>query len=160
MSRTAVYAGSFDPITRGHEDLIKRSLQFVDRIIVAVATNVSKQPLFTLEERVAFIRAAVGDDARVDVRQFNGLLVDFAREVGASLIIRGLRAVADFEYEFQMALMNRHLAPALETVFMVPSLDTTYISSSLVREVARFHGDISGLVHPVVADALRAKSQG
>jgi len=160
MSRTAVYAGSFDPITRGHEDLIKRSLQFVDRIIVAVATNVSKQPLFTLEERVAFIRAAVGDDARVDVRQFNGLLVDFAREVGASLIIRGLRAVADFEYEFQMALMNRHLAPGLETVFMVPSLDTTYISSSLVREVARFHGDISGLVHPVVADALRAKSQG
>ena len=160
MSRTAVYAGSFDPITRGHEDLIKRSLQFVDRIIVAVATNVSKQPLFTLEERVAFIRAAVGDDAHVDVRQFNGLLVDFAREVGASLIIRGLRAVADFEYEFQMALMNRHLAPGLETVFMVPSLDTTYISSSLVREVARFHGDISGLVHPVVADALRAKSQG
>ena len=160
MSRTAVYAGSFDPITRGHEDLIKRSLQFVDRIIVAVATNVSKQPLFTLEERVAFIRAAVGDDARVDVQQFNGLLVDFAREVGASLIIRGLRAVADFEYEFQMALMNRHLAPALETVFMVPSLDTTYISSSLVREVARFRGDISGLVHPVVADALRAKSQG
>ena len=158
--RTAVYAGSFDPITRGHEDLIKRSLQFVDRIIVAVATNVSKQALFTLDERVAFIRAAVGDDARVDVRQFNGLLVDFAREVGASLIIRGLRAVADFEYEFQMALMNRHLAPGLETVFMVPSLDTTHISSSLVREVARFHGDISGLVHPVVADALRAKSQG
>ena len=158
--RTAVYAGSFDPITRGHEDLIKRSLQFVDRIIVAVATNVSKQALFTLDERVAFIRAAVGDDARVDVRQFNGLLVDFAREVGASLIIRGLRAVADFEYEFQMSLMNRHLAPGLETVFMVPSLDTTYISSSLVREVARFHGDISGLVHPVVADALRAKSQG
>jgi len=158
--RTAVYAGSFDPITRGHEDLIERSLQFVDRIIVAVATNVSKQALFTLDERVAFIRAAVGDDARVDVRQFNGLLVDFAREVGASLIIRGLRAVADFEYEFQMALMNRHLAPGLETVFMVPSLDTTYISSSLVREVARFHGDISGLVHPVVADALRAKSQG
>ena len=158
--RTAVYAGSFDPITRGHEDLIKRSLQFVDRIIVAVATNVSKQPLFTLDERVAFIRAAVGDDARVDVRQFNGLLVDFAREVGASLIIRGLRAVADFEYEFQMALMNRHLAPGLETVFMVPSLETTYISSSLVREVARFRGDISGLVHPVVGDALRAKSQG
>ena len=95
--RIAVYAGSFDPITRGHEDLIKRSLQFVDRIIVAVATNVSKQSLFTLDERVAFIQAAVGDDARVDVRQFNGLLVDFAREVGASLIIRGLRAVADFE---------------------------------------------------------------
>jgi len=158
--RTAVYAGSFDPITRGHEDLIKRSLEFVDHIVVAVATNVSKQPLFTLDERVAFVRAAVGEDERVDVQQFNGLLVDFARSVGASLIIRGLRAVADFEYEFQMALMNRHLAPGLETVFMVPSLDTTYISSSLVREVARFHGDITDLVHPVVADALRAKARG
>ena len=157
MPRTAVYAGSFDPITRGHEDLIRRSLAFVDAIVVAVATNVSKQPLFTLEERVSFIRAAVGDDARVDVRQFDGLLVDFARTVGARLIIRGLRAVSDFEYEFQMALMNRHLAPALETVFMVPSLDTTYISSSLVREIARFRGDVSGLVHPVVAQALRAK---
>ena len=155
--RTAVYAGSFDPITRGHEDLIRRSLAFVDRIVVAVATNVSKQPLFTLEERVGFIRAAVGSDERVDVQQFNGLLVDFARSIGAHLIIRGLRAVSDFEYEFQMALMNRHLAPALETVFMVPSLDTTYISSSLVREVARFRGDVSGLVHPVVAQALRAR---
>ena len=160
MARTAVYAGSFDPITRGHEDLIKRSLQFVDRIVVAVATNVSKQPLFTLEERVGFIRAAVGDDDRIEVRQFNGLLVDFARSVGASLIIRGLRAVADFEYEFQMALMNRHLAPSLETVFMVPSLETTYISSSLVREVARFHGDVSELVHPIVAEALRVKLHG
>jgi pantetheine-phosphate adenylyltransferase len=159
MERTGVYAGSFDPITRGHEDLIKRSLQFVDRIVVAVATNVSKQPLFTLEERVAFIRSSVGDDTRVDVQQFNGLLVDFARSLGASLIIRGLRAVSDFEYEFQMALMNRHLAPGLETVFMVPSLDTTYISSSLVREVARFRGDVSDLVHPDVADALRARLQ-
>ena len=157
--RTAVYAGSFDPITRGHEDLIRRSLAFVDHIVVAVATNVSKQPLFTLEERVAFVRAAVGDDPRIDVRQFDGLLVDFARGIGANLIIRGLRAVADFEYEFQMALMNRHLAPGLETVFMVPSLDTTYISSSLVREVARFNGDISGLVHPTVAEALRARLQ-
>jgi pantetheine-phosphate adenylyltransferase len=158
--RTAVYAGSFDPITRGHEDLIKRSLAFVDRIVVAVATNISKQPLFTLEERVAFVRAAVGNDSRIDVQQFNGLLVDFARQLGANLIIRGLRAVADFEYEFQMALMNRHLAPALETVFMVPSLETTYISSSLVREVARFRGDVSGLVHPVIAEALQAKLQG
>ena len=157
--RTAVYAGSFDPITRGHEDLIRRSLGFVDRIVVAVATNVAKQPLFTLEERVGFIRDAVGDDPRVDVRQFTGLLVDFARTVDARLIIRGLRAVSDFEYEYQMALMNRHLSPGLETIFMVPSLETTYISSSLVREVARFHGDVSGLVHPVVEKALRAKLQ-
>ena len=157
--RTAVYAGSFDPITRGHEDLIRRSLQFVDRVVVAVATNSSKQPLFTVDERVDFIRAAVGNDDRVDVRQFHGLLVEFARSIDARLIIRGLRAVADFEYEFQMALMNRHLDPSLETVFMVPSLDTTYISSSLVREVARFNGDITGLVHPTVATALRARLQ-
>ncbi len=157
--RTAVYAGSFDPITKGHEDLIRRSLAFVDRLVVAVATNIAKKPLFTLEERVGFIRAAVGDETRVDVRQFDGLLVDFARSVGAGLIIRGLRAVADFEYEFQMALMNRHLSPGLETVFMVPSLETTYISSSLVREVAKFKGDVTGLVHPVVATALRARLQ-
>ncbi|MDF2775992.1 MAG: coaD [Geminicoccaceae bacterium] len=157
--RTAVYAGSFDPITKGHEDLIRRSLAFVDRLVVAVATNVAKKPLFTLEERVDFIRAAVGNETRVDVRQFDGLLVDFARSVGAGLIIRGLRAVADFEYEFQMALMNRHLSPGLETVFMVPSLETTYISSSLVREVAKFNGDVTGLVHPVVATALRARLQ-
>ena len=158
--KTAVYAGSFDPITRGHEDLIRRSLGFVDRIVVAVATNIAKQPLFTVEERVAFIREATGGDPRVDVRNFNGLLVDFARSVDAGLIIRGLRAVSDFEYEFQMALMNRHLAPGLETVFMVPSLDTTYISSSLVREIARFDGNVSDLVHPVVANALRAKFNG
>ena len=157
--RTAVYAGSFDPITRGHEDLIKRSLGFVDRLVVAVATNVAKQPLFTLEERVAFIRGAVGDDPRVEVRQFTGLLVDFAKAVEARLIIRGLRAVSDFEYEYQMALMNRHLSPGLETIFMVPSLETTYISSSLVREVARFKGDVSGLVHPMVEQALRARLQ-
>ena len=155
--KTAIYAGSFDPITRGHEDLIRRSLEFVDRLVVAVAMNSAKQPIFTPDERVKLIQLSVGDDPRVEVRQFHGLLVDFARETGASMLIRGLRAVSDFEYEFQMALMNRHLSPALETVFMVPSLDTTYISSSLVREVARFGGDIEGLVHPAVAEALRAR---
>jgi pantetheine-phosphate adenylyltransferase len=154
MTKIAIYAGSFDPITRGHEDLMRRSLEFVDRLVVAVATNVSKQPLFSVEERVAFIRTATDDDPRIEVRQFHGLLVDFAREVGARLLIRGLRAVADFEYEYQMALMNRHLSPELETVFMVPSLETTYISSSLVREVARFQGDVEGLVHPAIAAAL------
>ena len=155
--KTAIYAGSFDPITRGHDDLIRRSLEFVDRLVVAVAMNSAKQPIFTPDERVNLIRASVGDDPRVEVRQFHGLLVDFARQTGASMLIRGLRAVSDFEYEFQMALMNRHLSPALETVFMVPSLDTTYISSSLVREVARFGGDIQGLVHPAVEEALRAR---
>jgi pantetheine-phosphate adenylyltransferase len=155
--RTAIYAGSFDPITRGHEDLVMRSLEFVDRLVVAVATNVAKQPLFSADERVKLIRAALNDESRIDVRQFSGLLVDFAREAGARLLIRGLRAVSDFEYEYQMALMNRHLSPGLETVFMVPSLDTTYISASLVREVARFGGEVSDLVHPAVAAALHAK---
>jgi pantetheine-phosphate adenylyltransferase len=157
VSRIAIYAGSFDPITRGHEDLMVRSLEFVDRLVVAVATNVAKQPLFTSDERVALIREAMAPEPRIDVRHFSGLLVDFARDVGAKLLIRGLRAVSDFEYEYQMALMNRHLSPRLETVFMVPSLDTTYISASMVREVARFQGDIGGLVHPVVERALRAK---
>jgi pantetheine-phosphate adenylyltransferase len=157
--QTAIYAGSFDPITRGHEDLIVRSLEFVDRVIVAVATNSSKQPLFTIEERVALIREAVADDPRIVVKSFGGLLVDFARRENAHLLIRGLRAVSDFEYEYQMALMNRHLSPKLETVFMVPSLDTTYISASLIREIARYGGDVSQLVHPAVAKALQAKSE-
>ena len=157
MSRIAIYAGSFDPITRGHEDIMMRSLEFVDRLVVAVATNVAKQPLFTLSERVDLVRATVAGERRIEVRPFDGLLVSFAREIAASLLIRGLRAVSDFEYEYQMALMNRHLSPRLETVFMIPSLDTTYISASLVREVARFGGDVSALVHPDVARALRTK---
>ena len=157
MPKVAIYAGSFDPITRGHEDLIRRSLSFVDRLVVAIATNVAKQPLFSVEERKHFITASLGDDARVEVRSFHGLLVDLAKDVGATLSIRGLRAVSDFEYEYQMALMNRHLYPRFETLFMVPSIDLTYVSSSLVREVARFGGDTAELVHPVVEQALRAR---
>jgi pantetheine-phosphate adenylyltransferase len=153
----AIYAGSFDPVTRGHEDLMWRSLTFVDKLIVAVAVNSAKQPLFTVAERVGLIRDSIGNDSRIEVREFTGLLVDFAREMGATLSIRGLRAVADFEYEYQMALMNRHLNANLETVFMVPSIDRTYISSSVVREVARYGGNTSGLVHPVVDSALRAR---
>ena len=155
--RVALYAGSFDPITHGHEDLIRRTLTFADRVIVAISHNVSKQPLFSVHERLGFITEIMGHDSRIEVRAFSGLLVDFAREVGAKVNVRGLRAVSDFEYEFQMALMNRHLLPEMETVFMTPSLDTTYISSSLVREVARFGGDVSGLVHPLVAKALVAR---
>ena len=155
--RIAIYAGSFDPITRGHEDLMRRSLGFADRLVVAVAKNASKTPVFTMDERVALIRAAMADEPRIEVKSFDGLLVDFARSVNARVFIRGLRAVSDFEYEYQMALMNRHLAPSLETIFMVPSLETTYISASLVREVARFAGDVSDLVHPEVAKALQAK---
>lgn len=157
MTRIAIYAGTFDPVTRGHEDLIRRSLSFVNRLIVAVAVNVTKQPLFTVDERVGFLKAAVGNEPRIEVKEFPGLLVDFARDNGATLLIRGLRAVSDFEYEYQMALMNRHLSPAIETVFMVPSVETTYISASLVREVARFGGRLDELVHPTVAAALRAR---
>jgi len=156
-SRIAIYAGSFDPITRGHEDLMHRSLEFVDRLVVAVAINSAKTPLFSVEERVALIRETVKDQPRIEVHSFGGLLVEFAKQMGASLFIRGLRAVSDFEYEYQMALMNRHLSPGLETVFMVPSLDTTYISASLVREVARYGGKVSDLVHPKVAEALRER---
>ena len=156
MKRVAVYPGSFDPITKGHEDLIHRSLEFVDQLIVAVAVNVAKQPLFSLEERVALIKQAV-PDKRLEVQSFEGLLAEFAKNVGASVIIRGLRAVSDFEYEFQMALMNRNLAPQIETVFLVPAFDLTFVSSSLVREVARFGGDVSQLVDPTVQNALQRK---
>ncbi len=156
MKRIAVYPGSFDPITKGHEDLIHRSLQFVDQLIVAVAVNVAKQPLFSLDERVALIKQAVPDN-RLEVQSFEGLLAEFAKKVGASVIIRGLRAVSDFEYEFQMALMNRNLAPKIETVFLVPAFDLTFVSSSLVREVARFGGDVSPLVDPTVQQALKRK---
>ncbi|HMJ58885.1 MAG TPA: pantetheine-phosphate adenylyltransferase [Gemmatimonadales bacterium] len=156
MNRIAVYPGSFDPITKGHEDLIHRSLGFVDRMVVAVAVNVAKQPLFSFDERVALIRECV-PDKRVEVQSFDGLLVDFAKKVNATVIVRGLRAVSDFEYEFQMALMNRNLGPHIETVFLVPAFDLTYLSSSLVREVARFGGDVSALVHPAVQKALKRK---
>jgi pantetheine-phosphate adenylyltransferase len=157
MTRTAIYPGSFDPLTKGHEDLIRRSLSLADRVIVAVAVNPSKQPLFPVAERLALLQAAVGDDPRVAFESFDGLLAEFAKKVGASIVVRGLRAVSDFEYEFQMALMNRQLHPSLETVFLVPAVDLTYLSSSLVREVARYGGDVSALVHPAVASALAGR---
>ncbi len=154
MTRIALYPGSFDPPTRGHEDLIRRSLALADRVVVAVAANSAKQPLFSVEERLGMLRAAIGADPRISVETFEGLLADFAKQAGASVVVRGLRAVSDFEYEFQMALMNRQLHPSLETVFLVPAVDLTYLSSSLVREVARYGGDVSALVHPAVAEAL------
>jgi pantetheine-phosphate adenylyltransferase len=152
-----VYPGSFDPPTRGHEDLVRRSLALADRVIVAVAINVVKQPLFSVDERLDMLRASVGDDDRVSLQSFDGLLAEFAKRVQATIIVRGLRAVSDFEYEFQMALMNRQLHPSLETVFLVPAVDLTYLSSSLVREVAKFGGDVTSLVHPAVAKALRRR---
>jgi pantetheine-phosphate adenylyltransferase len=154
MTRTAVYPGSFDPPTKGHEDLVRRSLALADRLVVAVAINPLKQPLFSVDERLEMLRTAIGDEKRVSFEAFDGLLADFAKRIGASIIVRGLRAVSDFEYEFQMALMNRQLHPSLETVFLVPAVDLTYLSSSLVREVARFGGDVGPMVHPVVASAL------
>ena len=157
MTRVALYPGSFDPPTKGHEDLVRRSLALADRVIVAIARNAAKQPLFSVEERLGLLRDAVGGDPRVSIQSFDGLLAEFAKAVGASVIVRGLRAVSDFEYEFQMALMNRQLHPSLETVFLVPAVDLTYLSSSLVREVARYGGEVGGLVHPAVADALAGK---
>ena len=157
MTRLAIYPGSFDPPTRGHEDLVRRSLSLCDRLVVAVATNAAKQPLFSVAERIDLLHRVIGDEPRVDVRSFEGLLVDFARATGATMVVRGLRAVADFDFEFQMALMNRTLEPTLETVFLVPPPDLTFLSSSLVREVSRFGGDVTGLVHPEVDEALRRR---
>jgi pantetheine-phosphate adenylyltransferase len=153
----AAFPGTYDPITRGHEDLIVRGLRFADRVIVAVAAQGGKAPVFSAEERVELARLALGSDPRIEVRAFDGLLVDFCHQVGATLLVRGLRYVSDFEYEYQMALMNRKLAPDIETVFLAPAFDHVYLSSSLVREVARFGGDVTALVHPKVAEALRAR---
>ena len=157
MAVRAVYPGSFDPLTNGHLDLIERSLRLFDELVVAVVTNPSKTALFTDGERVEMIREATRHLREIEIVVFDGLLVDLTARLGARAIIRGLRAVSDFEYEFQMALMNRNLAPRLETVFLVPAFDLTYLSSSLVREVARFGGDVSALVHPAVQQALRKK---
>lgn len=157
MTRVAIYPGSFDPPTKGHEDLIRRSLALCDKLIVAVAVNSNKHPLFPTDDRLTMLRAIVGDEPRCEVTSFEGLLAEFARERGAQIVVRGLRAVSDFEYEFQMALMNRQLNDKLETVFLVPPVDMTYVSSSIVREVARHGGKIDALVHPQVARALKKK---
>ena len=155
MTRIALYPGSFDPPTRGHEDLIRRSLSLADRVVIAVAVNPTKQPLFSPEQRLDLLRAVVGNEPRVGFDAFEGLVADYAARIGASMLVRGLRAAGDFEYEFQMALMNRQLNPGLETVFLVPARGLSYISSSLVREVARYGGNVSELVHPAVSEALR-----
>ncbi len=157
MTHTAIYPGSFDPPTRGHEDLIRRALGLADRVIVAVAINPNKAPLFSVEERLRLLDATIGPEPRIELASFSGLLADFARSREATVVVRGLRAVSDFESEFQMALMNRRLNPGLETVFLVPALDLTYLSSSLVREVGRFGGNLDGLVSPAVAEALRQR---
>ncbi|MET0552133.1 MAG: pantetheine-phosphate adenylyltransferase [Vicinamibacteria bacterium] len=153
----AVYPGSFDPVTNGHLDIITRGLAVFDEVIIAILVNPQKHPLFTVEERVALIREAYKGEARVRVDTFSGLLVDYAERVGASVIVRGLRAVSDFEYEFQMALMNRRLDPKIETVFMAPADGYSYVSSRLVKEVFQLGGDVSALVPKLVERRLREK---
>jgi pantetheine-phosphate adenylyltransferase len=155
--RRAIYPGSFDPITNGHLDVIDRASKLFDEVIVAVAHNVEKQPLFTLEERLAILRNIIGPRAAVRIGQFDGLLVDFAMAEKATAVIRGLRAVSDFEFEFQMALMNRKLQGTVETIFLMPKEDYTYLSSRLVKEIARLGGDVSKFVPADVARALREK---
>jgi pantetheine-phosphate adenylyltransferase len=153
----AVYPGTFDPITNGHADILRRALGLFDRVVVALADNPRKQPLFSLSERTRMIRQTLAGETRVDVDSFDGLLVDYVRRKGARFIIRGLRAVADFEYEFQFAHMNRQLAPEVETIFLMTNEDNFFVSSSLVREVAQMGGNIARVVPPVVAQALKKK---
>lgn len=155
--RIAIYPGSFDPLTNGHVDIIERGARIFDKIIVAILANVEKTPLFSESERVALIQSVFKDRPNVQVDTFDGLLVDYAQRKQASVLVRGLRAVSDFEYEFQMALMNRHLAPGIETVFMMPAEQYTYISSRLIKEVFMLNGKIDGLVPPIVEERLHAK---
>jgi pantetheine-phosphate adenylyltransferase len=153
----AVFPGSFDPITNGHLDIVERGLRVFERVRMAILVNVEKQPLFSVEERVAIIREAYAGNPRVEVDTFSGLLVDYAERVGASVIIRGIRAISDFEYEFQMALMNRRLNPQIETVFMMPAESYSYVSSRLVKEVFQLGGRVTDVVPPVVERRLSEK---
>ena len=156
-TRIAIYPGSFDPLTNGHVDIIERGARIFDAIIVAILVNSEKKPLFTETERVKIIKDVFKDSPKVQVETFDGLLVEYAQRKKASVIVRGLRAISDFEYEFQMALMNRHLAPGLETVFMMPAEQYTYISSRLIKEVFMLDGRIDSMVQKVVEERLRAK---
>ena len=156
MSVVAVYPGTFDPITNGHSDLVQRAAGLFDRVIVAIAANPGKTPLFDLAQRVAMAEQVLSQFDNVEVCGFSDLLVDFARESNAKVILRGLRAVSDFEYEMQLASMNRHLDTSLETVFMTPSEETSFISASLVKEIALHGGDVSKFVHESIVDALDA----
>lgn len=155
--RRAIYPGSFDPVTNGHQDVVERARKLFDEVIVAVADNDEKSPLFTLEERLDLLRQTLGKIDTVRITHFTGLLVDFARKQEATAVIRGLRAISDFEFEFQMALMNRKLEAAVETIFLMPKEDYTYLSSRIVKEIARLGGDVSKFVAAPVAKALATK---
>jgi pantetheine-phosphate adenylyltransferase len=152
-----VYPGTFDPFTCGHEDLVRRASNVFDQVVVGVADSESKRPMFSAAERVAMARDTLAPLRNVEVIGFSALLMDFVRQQGAKIILRGLRAVSDFEYEFQMAGMNRHLHPDVETLFLTPSEQYTFISATIVREIARFGGDVSSFVHPTVAARLNAR---
>ena len=155
-----VYPGTFDPFTRGHEDLVRRASRIFDRVIVAVAQSSGKGPFFTLEERIAMAREVLGDMKNVEIVGFASLLTEFVRKQGARVVLRGLRAVSDFEYEFQLAGMNRNLYPEMETIFLTPSEQHMFISATLVREIAILGGDVSQFVHPLVAKKLKGKTKG
>jgi pantetheine-phosphate adenylyltransferase len=156
-NRIAVYPGTFDPITNGHVDLVSRAANLFDTVIVGVAESPGKNPALPLEERVALTRLALSAVENVEVLGFDSLLAHFVHEVGAGVLMRGLRAVSDFEYEFQLASMNRHLIPDVETLFLTPAEQHSFLSSTLIREIARLGGDVSGFVHPAVAAALSAR---
>ena len=156
-NRIAVYPGTFDPITNGHVDLVGRAAPLFERIVVGIAESPGKNPAFSTEERVQLARIALAGYANVEVRGFDSLLADFVRELGAGVLLRGLRAVSDFEYEFQLASMNRHLIPEVETLFLTPSEQYSFISSSLVREIGRLGGDVTDFVHPAVQAALHSR---
>ncbi len=157
--KKALYPGTFDPVTNGHLDLIERASLLFDRLVVAVADNPSKETLLTREERVSLLKASVKGLKNVEIKHFSGLTVEYAHKLKVTAIIRGLRVFSDFEYEFQMALMNRRLVPEVETVFLVPSEQNTYVSSSLIKDIASFGGNISGFVSPPVARKLKEKSK-
>jgi pantetheine-phosphate adenylyltransferase len=157
MQRIAVYPGTFDPITNGHTDLVSRAARVFPKVIIAIAESPHKKPLFSLEERIQLSRNQMAHLENVEVVGFSNLLVEFVQQIGASVIIRGLRAVSDFEYEFQLASMNRHLAPAVETLFLTPDEDYSFISSSLVLEIARLNGDVSEFVCEEVQQAMRKR---
>ncbi len=158
-SKVAIYPGSFDPLTKGHMALVERGLAMFDTIIVAVAESRSKSPLFSLEERVALTREAFAPNKKIQVESFSGLLIDYAQECGVSVVLRGLRAVSDFEYEFQMALMNRKLSKKIQTVFLMSDLQWMYLSSTMIRDVALHGGDVKGLVPECVFTALKERMQ-
>jgi len=155
--RIAVYPGSFDPVTYGHMDVAQRGAKVFDKVIMAIAVNLEKQPVFSVEERLEMLRASFGSAQNIDFGSFDGLLVDYTSLVGASAVIRGLRAITDFDFEMQMALMNCCLREDLTTVFLMPKEEHVYLSSNLVREIAQLGGDVSGLVHPFVLERLRAR---